>query len=972
MDFVVKRLNSLIDICSIGSMERITYQRERIEYILFLLLGFLWNRNIDNISLEDRSKIVKSLSRISIGGVIDAIRILDINNEILNSKRVRNIINSYPNLRNSTIGHGYSHNDKINDLSDSFDMLYDELHQHIDMIQKDIDIVVIETFENDTYKGYKFDTANGTMPVKWSCPGEMIQENDNVIDRTYVCLNKHFYFKISPFVYINNLGEGVYVFNSLAEKLIGNVKLNRLFRTDNIHKEFIELVTISSDSENRRISANGTIMNVFELNHKKYIDIGFKSMVNEFLINNKSSVSATIWGHGGVGKTACIQTLCCDYFNDFERVFNYIIFISAKDRMYDPRTGNIYTIGNIRYYDEIIRMLINVIFDEDFDDSNYNKRIEDYEDKIAKIENRTLIIIDDYETFSDEEKGRIYNFIYKLNVNYHKVIITTRNNRLVVGNEISSYELTIQQTKDFLHEIVRNEYIEHERKILTVLNNDNSMQKIQEATSGRPIFIYQFAHLFAQHGFSDDILNKLKNSSNAKEFLYGRIYEYLSVKAQNVFICISQLADKKDMLFRLNILEYLIISNEFQEDDLSDSMLELEKMMIIEKYNDDFYRVYSHEIYLIMCEYYKQKPASFQNVIRSKLSSIGGTDIKGSIFDAMLNEANKSRLTGNEKEVIEKYRHILNHNKCPVIIKKQSLMCLTNYLSNDRMSLDRAIKTYDEFYQQFERDANITKAYVQLLWRNDDTDNETDKDRAVEILLRFFVNKRKADPSNLDLFALAVGYCSYRSMFYCITCQTKYARNISSKELKDACEMAYRQANRILNEYGRELFDYIKGSDINRFLPSIKHNICIALIQTVNLCIELGKTDSSKLEYARTICDYAKQRFPANHMIRINTLADQISKLKRRRNVRVPWWDEFTQKYKEGDIVQATVENIVKYAAFVLIESKYKAFVHISEITDRFVDDIYLELSVGQEVTIKIKRIDVTLKRVTASIKDAI
>lgn len=47
-------------------------------------------------------------------------------------------------------------------------------------------------------------------------------------------------------------------------------------------------------------------MNTFEKNYIEYIDSGIRnadSQLREFLINNKSNVSATLWGHGGIGKT---------------------------------------------------------------------------------------------------------------------------------------------------------------------------------------------------------------------------------------------------------------------------------------------------------------------------------------------------------------------------------------------------------------------------------------------------------------------------------------------------------------------------------------------------------------------------------------------------------------------------------------------------------------------------------------------
>ncbi|WP_286230065.1 hypothetical protein [Neobacillus mesonae] len=61
---------------------------------------------------------------------------------------------------------------------------------------------------------------------------------------------------------------------------------------------------------------------------------------------------------------------------------------------------------------------------------------------ITNSERKILLIIDDFETFSTDEKLKIQGFINQLDVNKHKVLITTRAN-LIVGEEIPTKEKTI-------------------------------------------------------------------------------------------------------------------------------------------------------------------------------------------------------------------------------------------------------------------------------------------------------------------------------------------------------------------------------------------------------------------------------------------------------------------------------------------------------------------------------------------------
>lgn len=71
-----------------------------------------------------------------------------------------------------------------------------------------------------------------------------------------------------------------------------------------------------------------------------------------------------------------------------------------------------------------------------------------------------------------------------------------------------------------------------------------------------------------------------------------------------------------------------------------------------------------------------------------------------------------------------------------------------------------------------------------------------------------------------------------------------------------------------------------------------------------------------------------------------------------------------------GMEIEGTVRNVVKFGAFVDIGLKNDALLHISEISNKFVDDPSKVLSVGQIIKVKIKDIDKERERVALTKKE--
>ena len=80
-------------------------------------------------------------------------------------------------------------------------------------------------------------------------------------------------------------------------------------------------------------------------------------------------------------------------------------------------------------------------------------------------------------------------------------------------------------------------------------------------------------------------------------------------------------------------------------------------------------------------------------------------------------------------------------------------------------------------------------------------------------------------------------------------------------------------------------------------------------------------------------------------------------------------WTLVGDKYKVGDVLEGKVVQLKEYGAFVELEAGLDGLVHISEIANKRVENVFDELKVGQTVNVKIMEIDPDKKRISLSIK---
>lgn len=74
-------------------------------------------------------------------------------------------------------------------------------------------------------------------------------------------------------------------------------------------------------------------------------------------------------------------------------------------------------------------------------------------------------------------------------------------------------------------------------------------------------------------------------------------------------------------------------------------------------------------------------------------------------------------------------------------------------------------------------------------------------------------------------------------------------------------------------------------------------------------------------------------------------------------------------KYKEKDIVEGIVTSIKKYGVFLSFDGAYNGLLHISEISNNFVNNIQKFFHCGDTIKVYVKSVDENTKFLSVSLK---
>ena len=841
MDYILSQIRQRKDLNRFraNSHQYVNFCRIEVEYACIFLLGYLWNKNINNVTDNTRETVFQDIVQPSIGTIVDICRRLDLNIDFFKNKRARLAIvgqNGYPNLRNKRFGHGFVFDDKIEEVASELERLSDNLFGDNSFLSNDFQIVLVTDLSQDSAIGTRFGSDGIMYPwqrsIEGVAPGFFKLNNVYVMEDIKGTTE---YTRLSPFVLITN-EQQIYLFSSVADRMIGRTKYYRIFETGEETYNWPDFSDDISEDTVRRKSANGTILNVYQKNFSKYIDIiGVKRQIRDFLLKNRASVCGGIWGHGGVGKTAAVQSICDDLSLNVKKAFDYIVFASAKDRAFSHVTGHIYSIDEpVDSYENLVKCI----------NSTMGLSDTDAVDGIVGFEGRLLIVIDDYETFSETDQKKIEAFIRELNTNNHKVLITTRAN-ITIGDEFVTHELEAPETTQFLIEVMQSQF--PDRILPDVELKDPDVQnRIFKVTSGRPLFIFYFVHVWGERGTLAQALDcEINSREDAIEFLFGRIYNYLSPTGKDIYRAIGHLVTTTDLTHLISKLRF-IVNMEDDEEHFSQGLAELAKLRVIEIFENDLFRVYSTEVLGMMRKAYDNASRVWRSGVNERLIRV--TRDRNPTDQALLDGADAARASGkSEAEVKSLYRQVLNRDQSPPYVKSQAVRRLAEYLfrRSDRFG---AIRSFQDYREQFRGDALVAKMHANYCWHVEK------RDEAVEILM--------------DYIRVTKGRSSFELLGLCLTFRASLlngrneelearhrTRGISENDYDLEKRGLSQDFKQLSDEMGLPLFKRVREVGLADLSGEGKQNVISGLYLLSGVCMRL-----EKFREAREICEFAIEK----------------------------------------------------------------------------------------------------------------
>ena len=836
MDYVTSKIREEKDLYLALGQQRAyaEYCRLEVEYALAFLLGYLWNKNLsDTEAFDDDTceNIFHDITRPSIGTIVDICRRLDLNGEIFHRGIFKSAI-KYTKIRNAVFGHGFLFPDKIDTVIDELKDLLDKIFSDGNILAQEIQLIQVLNVDSHNAKGIRFSPDKSKHA--WQCSTAVFSFSENNV---YAMFGPNAYIRVSPFIHIAN--DCFFVYKSVQDILTGRTIYNQLFHTGSAVECWHDFTMDLQNDGVRRTSTNGTVLNVYKENFTHYIDMAFKEKIKDFLVNNRATVCATVWGHGGTGKTATVQSVCND-MSLGHKYFDYIVFASAKDRMFNYLLGNISTIEDpIDSYSQLIGCIKSTIRAE----GEGLGEIVDFDGKL-------LIVIDDYETFAEDDQSQITEFVAKLDTNRHKVIITTRAAAMTTGERIDTHELNEREAAEFLRQILlSDEFSGYLLPSDVDFDAPETQQKIHEITSGRPLFIFQFAHTLVQSGIHEALSVEFKSQGDAIEFLYGRIVSYLSREAKVVFCAAGQLLSGMDLTNLLSKLRY-VVNMDDNRSVFDNCIQQMVALRIIEIVRDNLFAVYAAEILDIMRKEFLKLSSDIKGNITNRLNQVK-TDKSLDVEEALLRHADNARIASSASDVEAMYREILNREEnSPIGIRSRAMRKLASYFLLERDNRDAAIELLEQYRHEFQHDTEVTKMLANSYWEGREVS------RAIDVLTEHFgprIWERNGRESSPELLGLCL---MFRSRAVMERWENLEARRLTEGWNAQRVEGQRRQViqdfRSLFNRFGRPLFRRVVKSGVDRMSPGERHNIVTGLYHFSGVCLRFDERET-----ARDVCQFA-------------------------------------------------------------------------------------------------------------------
>ncbi|WP_433745195.1 NB-ARC domain-containing protein [Falsibacillus pallidus] len=860
MDFIINKFNNRIKRYR-RKKNTVIFQsilRQRTDYLLTLSIAYLLEKNKNEIDFDSHSKFIYDSSKLSTGHYIKYLREFDLLKEIFVNKKVKETLNNFPNIRNNRYAHGFTMTEsEPNKFNDYMIDLYEILINEIEFLKSEYFYYYVEGKEQDEYFGYRIG-PDGEFD-EWSITPKSFFGSKLKLYNTYISTpsKPNFYIKVSPFIQLQD-EETALLFLNLEEKLTGRIKYSKILSEDESYLEWEEIKDLFySPDQERKLSLNGLIMNKFENNYTEYfnLDDNLEKSINDFLIKNTSSVALTLWGHGGVGKTALVQSTCNKLFNDPKKFFDYVVFISAKDRKFNYMSGEIEPLeNNIRSLNEVLYKISQVLFEPMLEYDYFLQKIDEFKDKIFSISQKVLLVIDDFETFDVSEREQIIEFVKKLDINHHKVIFTSRIKHGLTGEQLTSVELDKSASADFLTKVFKSEFNWNVERIAELVSDSSKIELIHKATEGRPLFLYQFAYMYKSYNFVDYHFKMLATNENAKKFLYERLYDYLSNEAKLIFKYSYPIIIKESLSINISVLRYLL--NELQcQFNVDDALDELNNLRITTKDSTDLHRIYSEDILKIMGDYYNGNDIAIKETIISIIEQIGWKNNTTNIYIDLLDKLNRDRDYKSEQENIDAYRKLLNDNNCSVEIKIKAFSSITGYLKNMN-SRKYAINLYKEFSYFTFSHVDLVRMFALML------KEEREVEEACKVLKKYLKSLDKHNKNINDEILIFSILITYEGIRLLSDRKIKIKNAHDDKEIISEIRQKFKQKiAKFISDYQKKLVRIISENTASQIISGknkelIKSNLTSAINAIVKLGTELNNisiNDSNLINRDNTI-----------------------------------------------------------------------------------------------------------------------
>lgn len=796
-------------------------KQAKVETALLGILGYLWGSKYKVLEAGQQYEAVQLSRRPTIGQIVQLIRLLDSDDHL--SRHVLKSINEYPALRNEVLGHGYLYTGDLPDFCGTMDTIYDSITKcGFPIFSDECSLVRPVIYDSATYKGIRFSEPGSPSP--W-----MKTNGDHLlVNQTYFAVNDT-YTKCSPLVNVS-VGGDVTIFNRIDDPLTGKIQVINVMTG-------ARLVTFDPSftagtvevGVNRFKGRNGTVFNDFKSNFKTFILVGdIKKRIFDFITKNKASACATVWGHGGMGKTAVVQEAIIELRSNDKKYFDYIVFVSAKDRMYNYETASVdQVVPMCSSMEDIMQVMKEVILGDP-------AALDPLE---SLLDNSFLLVVDDFETFKREERDRILDFIRAFDVSKNnKAVITTRANT-VVGDEIRTSELDGKQTLDFLKGYMKEVFPGF---LVPCAEMDAARDDILRISGGRPLFILQLAHLIPQIGLTAMTGKNISDQENAREFLFARIYEnYLSPGlSRDIYCVISQLITGATLRNMVSKVAF-VLNQEHNEDSFQQCMAELVKIRVI-KIDEDgvFFEVYSHELFESMRLEYGKRDHVFKNRCESRLKLIAASSEKD-VDGALLDQANSKRGICSQQEVTDAYRMLLNREACGREIRLGALLNLAAYLICDKGDRRGAIRVLQEYRESFGNDPRYVKMYATYLWQES---THSEKNDALMVLQQY-VKGIETLASSLDL-EIAGMFLTYWSNGFLTAWgelkESKFSLRPEAVRRRRASLMG--NGNQIFGLAGK-VFRAVVDMREEDLTPGARQNLLSGFNRAVEVMVRIGKHD---------------------------------------------------------------------------------------------------------------------------------